>query len=78
MDEHRDRLAWIERTAPLLFGERWVAPLSRALAVDQSLIHRWRTGERLVQEHHVRQLAELARERVRAIEAALDTLPEPT
>jgi hypothetical protein len=64
-----DRLLFVERLAPLLFGDRWVAPLARALDVDPSLVHRWRVGERTVQPEHVERLRELARERIAALSA---------
>jgi hypothetical protein len=76
MPDAAERYLFVERIAPLLFGDRWVAPLARALGVDPSLVHRWRVGERAVQAEHVERLVGMARERVGALRATYSEIAD--
>lgn len=46
-----------------LYGQRFSSRLSRAIGVDQSLIRRWASGDRLCSERFSRKLVELVHAR---------------
>jgi hypothetical protein len=52
-------MGFIPRAGHLLFGDRWTAPLSRALRVSERTIRHWTTGRRSVPPGALRELAEL-------------------
>ena len=49
----------IVRAGHLLFGDRWLAPLSRALRVSERTVRYWSTGQRPVPAGALRELAAL-------------------
>ena len=49
----------IARAGHLLFGDRWLAPLSRALRVSERTVRYWSTGQRPVPAGALRELAAL-------------------
>lgn len=61
--DKQERLAWLLRAAPLVFGEHWTAEVARRARLSRRAVERWRKGDRWPKQQVIERLALLLMQR---------------
>jgi hypothetical protein len=67
----KDDMALLERLGQACYGDEWIRPLARDLAINHRTVSRWATGQALIPEHGWRLVIEHAMRRQNGLRDAI-------